>query len=535
METPASVKLEVAPRVVPPFQERLHASALRTGAGVSAPEQLSLEEAVMLGAVDGEFFAHNWFPKTVRQGSPAFANSVWELIDNPVNRYCNIQIFRGGAKTTRARVATARRIAYGVAHTILYIGKSEGHAIRSIAWLKGAIERNKAFAESFNLRPGKKWSEIEAEIYHGIDEYPIWIMGMGISGSVRGVNRDDFRPDLIVVDDVIDEENSATPEQREKIENLLLGAVKESLAPASETPDAKLIMLQTPLNKEDPSTKCLQDPQWANLVVSCWTPETADLPLEQQESSWAERYPSAVLREEKRAYIARNKLSLWMREKECKLVSPETSDFRAGWLQYYTETPKCAFTILAIDPVPPPSPKQIAQGFKDKDYEAFVVIGCNAGKFYLLDYSQHRGHDPSWTVAEFRRLCVRYWPRIVAVESIAYQRTLAWILRKAMERDARYFAIKEIEGDRRKKRDRIIDSLNGVTSEGKFFVHSSHAEFITQYTEYPDVSHDDLLDAAAIAVKEAMLWNGEEDSGNFGDPLSEKDIPDLPESFRGAP
>src|SRR5690606_15903064 len=138
--------------------------------------------------------------------------------------------------------------------------------------------------------------------------------------------------------------NSATPEQREKLENLLLGAVKESLAPASETPDAKMIMLQTPLNREDASTQCLRDPQWANLVVSVWTPETADAPLAEQESAWPERYPSAGLREEKQAYIARNELSLWMREKECKRVSPETSDFRAEWLQYYYEPPKCAFT-----------------------------------------------------------------------------------------------------------------------------------------------------------------------------------------------
>ena len=52
-------------------------------------------------------------------------------------------------------------------------------------------------------------------------------------------------------DDVIDEENSATPEGRAKLEDLLYGAVKGSLAPATEFPDAKLVMLQTPLNKEE--------------------------------------------------------------------------------------------------------------------------------------------------------------------------------------------------------------------------------------------------------------------------------------------
>lgn len=488
----------------------------------------------MLGAVDGEFFSHFFFPKTVRQGSPLFAQQMWQLLDDPSARYLNLQMFRGSAKTTRARIYTAKRIAYGLAHTILYIGKSEGHAIRSIAWLKGAIEKNKHFAQTFNLRQGSKWSEVEAEIIHGTDEYPIWIMGMGITGSVRGINRDDFRPDLIIVDDVLDDENSATPEQRDKLENLLLGAVKASLAPASETPDAKMVMLQTPLNKEDASTKALNDPEFQSLVVGVWTPETEGLPLHEQESVWPDRYPSEVLRKEKSAYIARNKLSVWTREFECRVISRETADFKPEWLQFYTERPRCAFTVMAIDPVPPPSPIQIAKGMKDKDFEAIAVVGCDAGKFYLLEYSMHRGHDPSWTGAEFLRLAIKYWPRIVAVESTAYQRTLAWILRQVMARAARYFAIKEVT-DKRSKRDKIIDSLNGTASESKLFVHSSHTEFIQQFNEYPDVVHDDVLDAVALAVKEAMLWNGDETSeGDPGNPASERDIPPLGD-YRGAP
>ena len=109
---------------------------------------------------------------------------------------------------------------------------------------------------------------------------------VGITGSIRGINFDDFRPDLIVIDDVIDEENSATVEQRIKIEDLILGALKDSLAPATECPDAKLVMLQTPLNREDASCKALKDDEWVSAVFGCWTPETAGLALNQQESSW---------------------------------------------------------------------------------------------------------------------------------------------------------------------------------------------------------------------------------------------------------
>ena len=461
-------------------------------------KHLSIEEVVELGAVDSEFFCRYFFPNTMRQGSADFHTAIWKLLDSN-NRFINIQVFRGGAKTSILRMYTAKRIAYGLAHTVLFLGKSEGHSIRSINWIKRHIEHNKLFKQVFGLRQGNKWQDIECEIWHGTDEYPIWLMGMGITGSVRGINRDDFRPDLIVVDDVIDEENAATPDQRLKITNLLYGAVKQSLTPATESPDAKLVMLQTPLNKEDPSTLALTDAEWKSAVFGCWTPATADLIASKQESSWAVRYPSETLREEKVKAAARNRLSIWVRENECKLTSPETSAFRAEWLKFYSLEPDPVRTVLVVDPVPPPSDIQIAKGLRGKDYEAFAVVGRAGADYYLLDYTLNRGHDPSWSVAEFLRLAARWNPLRVYVEATAYQRTLAWLFRKAMEHQRKWYVIEEFD-DKRKKYDRIVDALNGISANGHMFVKESHTDFITQFRDYPDIVHDDLIDAVSVGV-----------------------------------
>ena len=342
----------------------------------------SLEEVVALGMEDSIFFSRQFFPKTVRQKSPEFHRQIWELIDGK-DRLVNIQVFRGGAKTTLLRVYAAKRIAYGLAHTILYIGKSEGHAIRSVKWIRRQIEFNNPFAKVFGLTKGDKWQDVECEIKHGTDNYPIWIMAMGITGSIRGINQDDFRPDLIIVDDVIDEENSATPEQREKISNLIHGALKESLTPASESPDAKMVMLQTPLNREDASTVALKDPEWISAIFGCWTAGTKDLPGEKQESIWPERWTSEVLRTEKSAAVHRNKLSLWMREKECRIVSPESTAFKPDWLEYYDLLPERSElrVVMAIDPVPPPSEIQIAKGMRGKDMKRWRLWGSLLGTF----------------------------------------------------------------------------------------------------------------------------------------------------------
>ena len=499
-------------------------------------EVASLQDVVSLAAVDSIFFARSFFPKTVRQESPPFHREVWKLLEED-NRLVNIQVFRGGGKTSLLRIHAAKRIAYGLAHTILYIGRSEGHAVRSVKWLRRQVEYNAGYAKTFGLRPGSKWQDSECEIIHGVDEYPIWIMATGITGSVRGILQDDFRPDLIILDDVIDDENAATPEQREKTNSLIHGAVKESLAPASEAPDATMCMLQTPMNKEDASTIALQDPEWVSGVFGCFTKDTADLAIHQQESIWPQRWSNQVLRKEKEAALAMNRASIFLREKECKLISPETCAFREDWLLYYELEPERheMHVVMTIDPVPPPSEIQIAKGMRKKDYECLAVVGRFKGDFYLLEYSANRGHEPNWTIAEFFSLAAKWKPRRVYVEAVGYQRTLSWLLREAMKHQGRYYAVEEWT-DRRKKFDRIVDGLAGPVSNGHFYCKPEQRDFITQFIEYPDCAHDDILESVAVGVSvlngfgigasdDDVMWQLKEE---------ERDIPEL-EYERGSP
>lgn len=471
---------------------------------------LALAELVELCAADSELFCKTFFPKAFRQPAPSFAPRFWDLLDDPRIRYGNGQMFRGSSKTTRSRAYAAKRIAYGLSRTILYIGKSEGHAVRSIKWLQQQVLFNPLFASTFQLERGNTWTGTECQIHHGIEGHSVWIMGMGITGSIRGINQEDFRPDLIVIDDVCDEENSATAEQREKIDDLVFGALVESLAPASETPDAKMIILATPLNRDDVSTRALKDPMFKSIVVGCWTPETAELPIDQQESIWPERWSSETLRAEKRAAMARNKLSLFVREKECKITSRETSVFKPEWLKRWTTLPPTMSHLLAIDPVPPPSNIAIAKGFTTKDYEALAMVGVASGAFYVREVLVNRGHDPSWTIAQTFYLAAKYRPTKWLLEGVAYQRTLKWILGEAMKNAKRWWYI-EAFVDQRSKYNRIVDGLNGPASNGQLYIppddhpqginnSEGMAMFVEQFNNYINTSHDDALESVAVGV-----------------------------------
>jgi len=487
--------------------------------------ELPIEEVVKLGAVDPLFFGRVFFPKAMGQRSPGFHREVMEALVAPQNRYVAVEVFRGGAKTTLLRVFTALRIAYGLSHTILFVSDSQAHALKSLEWLKKAVMFNRLFAEVFGLRPGVRWALEDIEIVSERTGHTARVLALGITGQIRGINIDDHRPDLIVVDDACSEENVGTPEQRQKLQQLFFGALEKSLVPRTENPHAKMVLLQTPLDRDDLVECCMRDPQWFSLRFGCFD--------ESGESRWPERFPTEQLLADKEAHIRRNQLSLWMREMECRVVSKETSYFRAEWLRHWEILPDRMSVVMAIDPAPPVSEEARKKG-RLGDYQVIVAVGFHQGKAYLLEYVMNRDQEVEELAAEFFRMAEKYRPRKVVVESVAYQRTLARYLKVKMREVGRFVPVIEVT-DKRKKRDRILQALSGRAANGDLYIHASHVEFVEQFADYPDVRHDDLLDAVAMAL---------DHSGGVGPAVEgeylrlierEAEVPDLPDSWRRAP
>ena len=121
----------------------------------------------------------------------------------------------------------------------------------------------------------------------------------------------------------------------------------------------------------------------------------------------------------------------------------------------------------------------------------------------------------------------------MVVESIAYQRVLAWYLEKEMRENRVYLPVWQVQ-DRRRKSDRIIQALGETSGYHRLKCLPSHTKFIEQFTEYSPTAdmHDDVLDAIAMAV----TWGerqGVDDwiEGEYSE--LEDDMPLL--SFRNAP
>ena len=304
---------------------------------------------------------------------------------------------------------------------------------------------------------------------------------------------------------------AATEAQREKIQDLILGAVYNSLAPVTDEPNSKMIMLITPQHEDDISQKALGSQRWQSLVYPCWTQDTMDLPVYQQVSSWPERFTSDQLRKDKVQSTNDNKLSIFTREMECRLISRETAQFRTNWLNIRSgpnQAPRGYPAILAIDPVPPPSPQQQARGLEKKDYEAHYVWCRKGDEYHLCDYDRSRGHDPGWTVATAFRLARQWRVMRIVFDAVAYQRALKWLFEQEMKRTGVWYQVVPI-ADGMKKFARIANTVGSLASNGMLWIGPEHSIFNTQFMSFGPTygGLDDDLDASALALQELYQPN----------------------------
>lgn len=478
---------------------------------------ISPQEAIRLGATSLTRYGRIFFPKAFRQISPLFHDEIGQALNNRDYRNVAIEVFRDGAKTTLLRAYTSQRIAYGISRTILFVSASQGHSILSLRWIKRQVEHNRRWAETFQLRKGSKWTDDHVEIMHGIEEEPITLLALGVTGQLRGYNIDDRRPDLIICDDTSTDEAAGSADQRSKQTNLVFGALFNSLAPATEAPDAKAIILDTPKSKFDLIESCEKDPSWKFFRFGVFD--------EAGQSRWEARYPTAELVKAKEAAAQVGRMPIWMREKECKVISEELASFRQSNLQFWDTLPERATYVIAIDPAISDS--------KTADDNVVAVLAFHKDNVYIVDYKAATGQDPEMVLATVFEYLRRWKPLGIVVESIAYQRVLAWYIEKGMREQRLFVPVYQVK-DVRRKSDRIVQALGETSGYQRLWCRPQQTKFIEQFVEYSPMAdmHDDVLDAVAMGI----TWGenqGVSDwiEGEFS--LEEDDSPRL--SFRGAP
>lgn len=212
-------------------------------------------------AGDLEFFARTYFPHYIKRGNSVLHEYLYrrlpELAGQAQSATDVIAAPRGEAKSTLCSrifvlwcVCTARK------HYMMIGMDAFAQAAIMLEALKAELEVNPRLALDYPeaVGVGKVW---QAGVILTANNIKIEAVGSGqrIRGRIHGPHR----PDLFIGDDLENDENVRTPEQRDKLEGWLKRAVMQ-LGGAGEKYD--VIIIGTVLHYDSVLSRLLNNPLW---------------------------------------------------------------------------------------------------------------------------------------------------------------------------------------------------------------------------------------------------------------------------------
>lgn len=137
------------------------------------------------------------------------------------------------------------------------------------------------------------------------------------------------------------------------------------------------------------------------------------------------------------------------------------------------------------------------------DRNAVVVSATTpAGDVVVLEAWAKRC-PPNEVLETIFRFSKKYHPRVVGVESVAYQKVFAYMLAQEALRRDHWLRIEPLPA--RGKKEQRIRGLQPVAALGHLYLNAQHHELRDELAAFPLGKHDDLVDALAYGLQ---LWRG---------------------------
>lgn len=311
----------------------------------------------------------------------------------------------------------------------------------------------------------------------------IKVMASGWKSGLRGLKFDAQRPDLIILDDVENDVNVQTEEQRLKTSNIF----KKSILNLGDQ-TTQVIVVGTILHFDALLANLIAKPlpNWytrlyraikedgTSLCPELWTLEQLD--------------------------IKKNEIGTIAFEQEFlnNPLDPSTQIIKPVAFYENFDSSNCdyfGYIDLAI------SEKETA------DYTAIVTIGRHrqTGDMFVVDPVRIRGDVNQQLDLVFQQH-LKYSYRVFGVESVAYQKAFWQILQNAcVQRGINIPAI-EVEIDKDKVR-RAIEVTPYIES-GKVKFNLNHQDFLMEVQQFPKAAHDDYVDSMVGAISLAVKNGG---------------------------
>ena len=429
------------------------------------------------------WFCQIYLKHYITSATPPFHWELFDELQNEERSYLLLMAFRGSGKSTVAALAYPLWCAVtGRKKFILLAGDTHTQAKQHISNIIYELENNKILQDDWGpFKSDEEWTAINIVLKNGGR-----IMSRSRGQKTRGLRHLQYRPDLIICDDVENNEVVRTKEQRDKTEEWFLSEV----IPAMDTIDGKLVLIGNLLHLDSLLARQRARITGSNIGI------VHEYPLVNKitgASEWPAKYPQHALDKLKRQVGER----FYLREYLLKVIPEEGQVVRQ--LHYYKGPLPSAPEAVAIGVDLAISQKQTA------DYSAINAMAkCDNGKFYNLSNEAGRWSFND-TLQQINLTYERYralYPNIsvlLGVENVGYQQS-------AIEEITRRYHLPVEEIKRTMDKRARLQVIEPYLTSGEVLLRQDEdADVANEILNFGIEQYDDRMDALEISIN--MLLN----------------------------
>lgn len=498
-----------------------------------------------LAAIDLSYFGRAYLPHYFIRESPDFHEKLDEIWTQGVMKNLNpeksskeisrkkgcrraIAAPRGHAKSTNFTFKdTLHAALYKYKHYIIILSDSSDQAEGFLADIKTELEENRNIHEDFEGLQGKVWKN--SVILTSTD---IKIEAIGSGKKIRGRRHRNWRPDLIVMDDVENDENVNTPEQRKKLENWFYKAVSK----AGDT-YTDIVYIGTILHYDSLLSKVLKNPEYHSVkyrgVISfasnqslwdAWETIYTDLENQNRQEDAIEFFNlnkskmlegTKVLWEAKLSYY--DLMIIKISEGEASFnseiqndpIDPDSCTFNEEWFDFYDEA-----SIDFKDPrfviVGSNDPSLGKNKKSDTSFVGSLAKDTKTGFMYVIEASIEK-RVPDVIIQDVIELAKRtkllYNKPLFkfGVETVQFQYYFKDVMVKKSLESGEHIPIEEVKSIQSK--NIRIESLQPFVKNKYLKFNPKHKTLLQQMREYPMGKNDDGPDGLEMMVRIALTIN----------------------------
>lgn len=440
------------------------------------------------------WFFVTYFPHYITCPTADFQKEIFNLIQNEGIQKISITAFRGSAKSTIATLALPIWALVGkpAKKYTLLVSLTQGLAKQILTNIKQELSSNELLIRDFGpfSEVADEWRSNSLVIPH----YNSRISAISQSERIRGLRHRQYRPDLIIIDDVEDLESVKTREGRDNLWNWFSGEIK----PIGDS-GTRIITVGNLLHEDSLMMRIRQSIQTGGmdgiykeypLLDSCGN------------IMWPGKYPTMKDIEAKRKDIADD--SAWHREYLLKIIADEDRIVKRPWIKYYDALPdtyRFPARLIGIG-------VDLAISLSESAnltalVPAYVVGYGDKLQIYILPNIENKRFDFPKTIQAIKilteklKISFRPYPKVY-IESVGYQSAAAQQL------TIEHVLAEEVRIPQLDKRSRL-SIVSPLIEQGKVYFPKSGAEvLIDQLLNFGVEKYDDLVDAFTLLMSKII-------------------------------